>query len=268
MGITDPARWYADTGGGLDAALAATVTLATNDVLLDQLLAELEEKPLAQRLLFAASVYRIPVDETGLIWLVGEPVEHVPDPARQARLQEVSRRLQEARKTNPIATFSDVASSKEELEQWVRDVEAERRAPVKLPEGFSTAKELLIAISLLATVRFVEDEKESFVVHRWKAGALAERTSDEQAKAAHGAAAAYWRWRVKNLPQPSHMTTGAPGFPASRSRPYRGRGSGTPFHRHSSRPFEARHSDSGRISLPSCASNRQTWKSTAPAASR
>ena len=79
-GIADPARWCADTNGGLDAALAETVTLAADDVLLDQLLAQLADEPLARQLLIGASVYRVPVDELGLVWPVGEPVEQAPRP--------------------------------------------------------------------------------------------------------------------------------------------------------------------------------------------
>jgi hypothetical protein len=54
-GIADPARWCADTIGRLDAALAETVTLAADDVLLDQLLAQLADDPLARRLLIGAA---------------------------------------------------------------------------------------------------------------------------------------------------------------------------------------------------------------------
>jgi tetratricopeptide (TPR) repeat protein len=200
QGITDPSRWCADTAGGLDAALAATVTLAADDVLLDQLLAALDDHPLARRLIFAASVYRIPVDEIGLYWLVGEPVERAPDPARQARLEAMSERLQEARKTNPVAGLGDVASE-EELRQFESDRAAESAPPVRPLDGFSNAKEKLIALSLLARARFAEDEADNFVVHRWTAGALAKRMSDEQARTAHGAAAACWRWRVSKRPQ-------------------------------------------------------------------
>lgn len=83
--ITDPATWCADTAGGLDAALAETVTLAADDVLLDQLLAGLADDPLARQLLFGAAIYRVPVDELGLIWQVGEPVEHTPPTRRERR---------------------------------------------------------------------------------------------------------------------------------------------------------------------------------------
>jgi tetratricopeptide (TPR) repeat protein len=200
-GIADPSRWCADTAGGLDAALATTVTLAADDVLLDQLLAELEGQPLAQRLLFAAAVYQTPVDERGLIWLVAERTE--PDAARQFRLQKAAKRLEQARQANPSATLADIASSQDELSQWVRDTEEERRAPVRSPRGFSIAKQVLTNLSLLATVRVAEEEDETFVVHRWTASALGQRTSEEQKKAAHGAAAAYWLWRVENLPQQS-----------------------------------------------------------------
>ena len=53
-GIADPAQWCADPGGGLDAALAETVTLAADDVLLDNLLARLDDQPLAHKLLIGA----------------------------------------------------------------------------------------------------------------------------------------------------------------------------------------------------------------------
>ena len=74
-GITDPKRWYADRQGSLDQALAETVTLAADDVLLDDLLTRLEADPLARDLLLGASVYRVPVDEVGLQWQVSEAME-------------------------------------------------------------------------------------------------------------------------------------------------------------------------------------------------
>jgi hypothetical protein len=100
-GVTNPALWCADIEGGLDARLAETVTLTANDVLLNQLLAQLDDMPLAKRLLFGAAVYCVPVDETGLIWTVGEPIDPTPNPARQARVQEANRRFEEAWQQNP-----------------------------------------------------------------------------------------------------------------------------------------------------------------------
>ena len=129
-GVTDPASWCAAIEGGLAAKLAATVTLAANDVLLDQLLSQLDDAPLAQRLLIAASVYRVPVDDIGLIWTVGEPVELPPDSARADRLQDAQERLAAARKEDPTAGLDDVAHSPGELQQWVDDFREENRPPV------------------------------------------------------------------------------------------------------------------------------------------
>jgi tetratricopeptide (TPR) repeat protein len=197
----DPARWCADTAGGFDAALAETVTRAANDVLLDQLLARLDDAPLAKRLLFGAAVYRVPVDEIGLIWTVGEPVEQLPDPARTARLQEMQNRLAEARKDNPASGWEDIALSPGELAQWVSDLAEHRRPPVKAPDGFAAAKQQLLDLSLLAPVRFADDDENKFFIHRWTAGALAQRSNERDENEAHRAAAEYWLWRVEKVSQ-------------------------------------------------------------------
>jgi hypothetical protein len=176
-GIRDPARWCADTAGGLDAALAEIVTLAADDVLLDQLLAQLEDAPLGRRLLIGAAVYRVPVGEVGLIWTVGEPAEQVSDPMRSARLQEVQERLREAQKENPVAELSDVAHSQEEIHQWLQDFAHESRPPVKPPEDFAGAVRKLLDLSLLAPVRFADSDEIGFscIAGRpahWRAGGL------------------------------------------------------------------------------------------------
>ena len=71
-GITDPAAWLARGAGRLDHAVAETVTLIVDDVLVDRLLARLRVFPLAHQLFVAASVFRAPVDATGLNWLVAQ----------------------------------------------------------------------------------------------------------------------------------------------------------------------------------------------------
>jgi tetratricopeptide (TPR) repeat protein len=200
-GIQDPARWCADTAGGLDAVLAETVTLAADDVLLDQLLVQLADEPLARRLLTGAAVYRVPVDEVGLIWMVGEPAGQASESERTARLQEAQERLRAAQKENPVADLSDVAQSQEEIRQWLWDLAEESRPPVKAPQGFAVARQQLLDLSLFAPVRFADADENKFVVHRWTAGALARRGSEMEKADAHRAAAAYWRWRVDTLPQ-------------------------------------------------------------------
>jgi tetratricopeptide (TPR) repeat protein len=200
-GIRDPASWCAETAGGLDVALAEIVTLAADDVLLDQLLAQLADAPLARRLLIGAALYRVPVDEIGLVWMVGDPAEQSPDPARAARLQQVQQRLNEAWKQNPLAGFGDVLNSQEEIQQLRQDFAEEGRPPIKAPEGFAAAIQQLLDLSLLVPVRFADAGEDRFLVHRWTAGALARFTGESERGDAHRAAASYWRWRVDKLPQ-------------------------------------------------------------------
>lgn len=199
-GITDPTRWCADTAGGLDAAMAETVTLIADDVLLDRLLAELDDDPLARRLLIGAAVYRQPVDDLGLFWSVGTPVERIEDPARMARIQAIRDRLREARKANPAASMSDVLSERER-EEFVRDYADEYPSPVGPPAGFVAARQRLMDLSLLATIRLVDSGDEEFLVHRWTAAALTARVPEEEWAVSHRAAAGYWRWRVDRRAQ-------------------------------------------------------------------
>jgi tetratricopeptide (TPR) repeat protein len=72
-GVENPRAWLGQDGGDLDAALVKVVTLAADDVLLDELLERLRPIPLAERLLLGASVFRLPVEEKALVWQVGEP---------------------------------------------------------------------------------------------------------------------------------------------------------------------------------------------------
>ena len=193
-GIADPGRWCADTADGLNAALAETVTLAADDVLLDQLLAQLANNPLARRLLIGASVYRVPVDELGLLCSVGELVEQDPDPVR--RLQAFADRLDDVLKENPAPAYDEVFQSESKREQVLQNRVAEEQPSVTVPAGFVVAKQRLLDLSLLAPVCFADDEEDMFLVHRWTADALATRTSANEQTTAHQAAAAYWRRRA------------------------------------------------------------------------
>ena len=202
-GIADPARWCADTTGGLDAALAETVTLAADDVLLDQLLAQLADEPLARRLLIGAAVYRVPVDELGLVWPVGEPVEQVPDPERAARLQAAEDRLNEARKKNPAAGLADASGRRANWNRCAGTGRRSMRPPVAAPAGFAAAKQRLLDLSLLAPVRFADDGRGD--VPRCTAGRRARWRS---------ARARTSRRPPTGLPPP----IGAGGSPSGRSR--------------------------------------------------
>ncbi|GAB2970135.1 tetratricopeptide repeat protein [Amycolatopsis acidiphila] len=65
---------------GFDDAVSEAGALVADDVLLPELLASLDEQPLARRLLSGASVYRKPVDRNGLAWQVAQ-VHDVPPEA-------------------------------------------------------------------------------------------------------------------------------------------------------------------------------------------
>jgi len=89
-GVDRPDDWLRGFTGDIDRSLAETVTRTAGDVLLAELLDRLDAVPLARRLLLGASVYREPVDETGLAWQVADIAEPRPDPNRDARLAEVT----------------------------------------------------------------------------------------------------------------------------------------------------------------------------------
>ena len=201
LGVDDPSRWCKASITGFDAALAETVTIAAQDVLLDQLLAALDDDPLAKRLIFAASIYRVPVDAMALAWLVGDAIELPADPQREARMTAAQDRFAEARKTDPTIGLEAVLSP-DEGAKWNADMSAAARPPIAAPAGFAAALEQLIGLSLLATARFAEDDPDRYLVHRWTAAALAERMREAEAKAAHERAADFWLWRVQKLPQP------------------------------------------------------------------
>jgi len=77
--IPDLSEWFS-THDTLDQALAETLTLAADEVLLDQLLAGLATTPGAEDLLLGLSVYRSPVDQPGLLFQTG-----TPDPDAETR---------------------------------------------------------------------------------------------------------------------------------------------------------------------------------------
>ena len=79
-GIADPAAWLARPGRDLDASLAEAVTLSVDDVVLSELLEHLSATPVATELVIGASVYRVPVDDTALVFQVGQPAQRPADP--------------------------------------------------------------------------------------------------------------------------------------------------------------------------------------------
>ncbi|WP_239341217.1 tetratricopeptide repeat protein, partial [Frankia sp. CiP3] len=199
--VADPEAWLDGRAGDLDRALDETVTLAAADVLLDALLARVEQVPLAGRLLRGAAVYRLPVDDTGLAWQVGDMGQPVADPDRQARLAELSARIRQARAADPQAGVDDMGLSPADRAQLDADLAAERRPPLVVPAGLDAATRLVADLGLL-TPAPLADGGAGMVVHRWTAAALARTTEPAALAEAHRRAAAYWAWRVEVLPQP------------------------------------------------------------------
>ena len=199
--ISDPAAWLATPGRDLDTSLAETVTLAASDTLLPTLLEQLTATPLAGELVIGAAVYRVPVDDTALLFQIGQPVERTADPQRRHRLDRVAQLLASARERTPGVNISleDAGLSTEERAQFEADLAEEYRPPYRQPEGFKAAVRAAEAIGLVAPVP--RGNAFSFhVVHRWTAAAISVLHSHATA-AAHQRAAAFWRWRIDNLPQ-------------------------------------------------------------------
>jgi tetratricopeptide (TPR) repeat protein len=204
-GITEPAAWLAGRAGDLDQALAETVTLIVDDVLVDRLLARLHSNPLARRLFVAASVFRTPVDENGLNWAVAESVGPPPDPARAARIRAVYRRLAEAQRERTAFLVTSLRLAPGELAQLNRD-RAEARRPADRP-GLPHAIDTLVRMSLL-TLADADLADPHYVVHRWTASGLwyliragrAGLVDAAELTEAHRRAAAYYQWRAGVYP--------------------------------------------------------------------
>jgi tetratricopeptide (TPR) repeat protein len=189
----------------LDAALAETVALAADDVLLDNLLARLAQVSGAADLLLGVSAYREPVDQNAVLFQAGQPdpdAENIPD--RQAVYQQITGILDAAAITVddsfdlanvPGQVRSQLAPHFAELDR--RPVPPFRPGPT-LPEQIAACQ----AAGLLIVGGEVEEPR--FSVHRWTATELAGRAARESSRwlaEAHRLAASYWQWRVRIWPQ-------------------------------------------------------------------
>jgi tetratricopeptide (TPR) repeat protein len=201
---TDKDRWLA-ARSALDAALAETVALAADDVLLDDLLTRLGQVPGAAELLVGVSVYREPVDTNAVLFQAGLPdpaAEDLPD--RKAARERISEILAAAGIT--VHDSIDPASLPEQVQaQLAPHIEELSRAPVppqrSVPD-LAERLEMCQAASLLTISG--TDQRRRFFVHRWTATELADRataTGGPGLGQAHRQAAAYWRWRVRAWPQ-------------------------------------------------------------------
>jgi tetratricopeptide (TPR) repeat protein len=204
-GVRDPEQWLAGVAGDLDKALAETVTLAVDDVLLDTLLEQLDAVPGAQRLLAGLAVYRRPVDLIGVAWQLSDLTSAPePDPALVGRLRTVEQQVGEARAAG-ARSVDDWDLPEETIVQYLRDVEELSRPPVEFDDGAEKALRLLLELGLVSPVLAPQDGPGSrptgLLVHRWTAHALQRRSAPDALTAAHRRAAAHWRWRFNVWPQ-------------------------------------------------------------------
>jgi tetratricopeptide (TPR) repeat protein len=201
QGIADPAAWLAAQGRDLDSSLAEAITLAASDTLLHALLQQLAATPLARELIIGAAVYRVPVDDTALIFQIGQPTQRRADPQRQQRLERVEEALAKAEARAPGSKISleHLGFSAEEYAQVYADLAEQRRPPYAPPAGLQAAIRVAEDSGLLTPVRR-EDQAPFHWIHRWSAAAVAS-LHPVATKEAHQRAAAFWRWRVDNMPQ-------------------------------------------------------------------
>ncbi|TQK99562.1 Tfp pilus assembly protein PilF [Streptomyces puniciscabiei] len=205
-GVPDPERWMADVQGDLDTALAETVTLAVDDILLDTLLDQLNGVAGARELLEGMAVYRTPVDCTGAAWQLSDlTAPPQPDPALRQRLRTVSARIDEARAAG-AGPEDGYGRSPGAITEYRALFEELRRPPVVLDERAERALKQLLDLGLISPAPAPQDEPGSpptgLTVHHWTADALRKRAHPDTLKAAHQRAAAYWQWRVRVWPQP------------------------------------------------------------------
>ena len=181
------------------------MALAADDVLLEDLLGRLAQVPGAAGLLLGVSVYREPVDFSGVLFVAGQPdsgAEHIPD--RKAAYEQITGILSAAGITvdEPLDLASVPAHVRAQLAPHIDELNRRPAPPFRPPPGLDEQVAACQAASLLTISG--DDGQPQFFVHRWTATELVGRAAREPGQrltGAHRQAAAYWRWRVRVWPQ-------------------------------------------------------------------
>jgi tetratricopeptide (TPR) repeat protein len=200
----DRGQWLA-ARTGLEAALAETVAVAADDVLLNDLLTRLAEASGAADLLLGVSVYREPVDRNAVLFVGGRPdpaAEHIPD--QKAAARQITAILTAAGIT--VDESLDLASVPDHVRAQLAPHLAELNQPPTPPFQPPPVLREQVAACQAASLLTVSEEggKPQFFVHRWTATELAARAAREPGRSlteAHRQAAAYWQWRIQVWPQ-------------------------------------------------------------------
>ncbi|MGH3795153.1 MAG: TIR domain-containing protein [Pseudonocardiaceae bacterium] len=212
--ITDPEKWLGAVSGDLDRALAETITLTADDVLLPDLLTRLDATPLARRLLLGTAVYRTPVDRIGLAWQIAQIQQPPEDPDRDQRMRATGELIAEMQRSGKPA--SEVGLTEDMIQQWDRDVAQLRKPPLVIPPDLDDALSTLLTLGLIAPLPSTDadDDAERYLVHRWTAAALTGHTDTEDLVEAHRRAVQYWRWRSTSGPRTAPPTFSTSSRPA------------------------------------------------------
>jgi len=190
--ISNPDEWLRSYTGNLDRALAETVTLAVDDVLLDALLSALDNIPLARRLLLGASIFRVPVDDLGVAWQISEESDFRPTAFPHSEAATVLR-AERAR----LALTEEAVAQHEPIDYCSDQMRSSPLPPITIPREFQAARDALVELGLLAPVEHSGDEAGTgLLVHRWTAAALQRAANIGDVQEAHHRAAMYWRWRL------------------------------------------------------------------------
>ncbi len=204
-GLPAQGDWFT-TPGSLEPAIAQTLTLAADDILLDQLLASLRSYPGAESLLLGLSVYRTPVDEAGLLFQAGIPdpdAESIPD-RRKAR-EEITAILAAAKieLEQPTDLSALPAGIQAKLRPHLAELGRLPTPPRRAPESLRRTVYACAGSSLLTLLP--DQNRLEFFVHRWTASELHTRWirsgHSDEITLAHQNAAGYWIWRVRVWPQ-------------------------------------------------------------------
>ena len=200
----DRRQWLA-ARTGLAAALAETVALAADDVLLDDLLGRLAQVSGAADLLLGVSVYREPVDQNAVLFQAGQPDPDAEDtPDREGAYQQIAGILDAAGIT--VDDSFDLTSVPGYVRARLAPHLAElNRLPSPPFRPVPSVQEQIDACQLASLLTVSgEGGQPRFFVHRWTATELAGRAAREPGSRlaeAHRQAAGYWRWRYQVWPQ-------------------------------------------------------------------
>lgn len=186
----------------LDAALAEAAALASDDVLLDDLLAGLAPVASASKLLLGAGVYRVPVDRNALVYQVGQPSPEADNyQAWLAARRQIVSILKAAGAPEDAGAIDAVTPAVRAA--LAPHLAVKRTPPVRPDPDLDIALQACAASSLLT----VTADDGVIFMHRWTASELVRRAIEAgrtgEVVAAHGRAAEYWKWRVASWPQAS-----------------------------------------------------------------